>query len=166
MHTFPDAQAWQRDRTRFNHDWLMVSFLTFLQAWRDDLDAAGNGARLAPEAELHLQYWAQQHGRLLNLLADAEWALGPASQQQHAAHGSGLLSARDALLDHAHAVWSERSGIRTRLLDLHGVAAEADALVRLLLLREPAQAAGATLYRLCLQISRGLSALPSAGYMS
>jgi hypothetical protein len=164
--TYPDVQAWQRDRIRFNHDWLMVSFLTFLQAWREDLDAAGGGAGLAPEAALHLQQWVQHRDGLLNLLAVAEWALGPLGQQHASADDDAPLSAHDTLLSHAHAVWCERSGIGARLAELRAVASEADELVWRLLQHLPVQEAGSALYRLCLQVSRGLSGLPSAGYLA
>ena len=159
--THTDSRAWHDERARFNHDWLMVSFLTFIQAWGPELDRAGEGAMLPHDVEVDLRDWQQYRPRLDALLGGADSALGPAAHFE--ALGVPLsLDAQRYLLDGARALWRERSGIVNLLEAIRVDAAQVDTVVEQLLDRMPVDAAGIRLYETCLRISQNLSSLPSA----
>jgi|APMI01.1.fsa_nt_gi hypothetical protein len=152
--------AWHRERSHLNHDWLTVSFLTFVQAWRDELDRVGGGDPLPVTAVPYLEDWGQYRPRLEALIAHAADALGPA----HALANDPTLSdaARQLVVQAAHAAWQQSSGVTELVERLQSRVAQTDALVLCLLSGGQVPNAGTLLYDNGVAISRGLSALRSA----
>jgi hypothetical protein len=153
------AHAWNKERARINHDWLRVSFLTFLQAWRSELDQDGEAGGLSAELTKQLAEWNRRRPQLDALLADAEYALSPARGQENELLLNFPPADRARLLAAGHEEWLQHSGIQ-RKLKLTQVAADAvDDLVNALLKGAPVSMAGTRLYGACCKVSDQLSAL-------
>lgn len=151
---------WYQERARLHHDWLTVSFLTFVQAWQVELDRAGEGSALPDEVSSQLKHWTHHKPRLDALLAGAAKALGPGSTSVLA----GLPPQEvEAAIATVHRMWLEQSGTGGLIARLQGAVSDADALVNGLLAQRLVPSAGRRLYECCVTVSRGLSALRPAG---
>lgn len=155
--------AWNDERARYNHDWLQVSFLTFLQAWKEEIDSAGKDGNLPIGLGQKLGDWGAHRQQLDLLLGEAIRLLSPARFVE--APPLDRLSERQRvwLTQVVQGVWSEQSAIASALADLAAMANEVDGLVVSLCSRQAVESAGARLYELCGRISRALSSLPITG---
>ncbi len=155
-----NPDGWHRERARLNHDWLIVSFMTFLQAWRCELDRVVRDSQLPNELVSSLNEWKGQRDRLSRLLNDAENALGPIGKAI-SLRGEAWSNENKEVVSSAHSVWLTASNFRAKLSDLRNDVLMVDKLVDELTCGTRTKAgAGSELYALCLRISQGLSSLP------
>lgn len=160
---FISFAAWNNERARFNHDWLQVSFLTFLQAWHEEIDSAGKDRNMPADLDQKLRDWSAHRPQLDLLLREAKRLLSPARLVEAPPLDSLPERQRAWLAEVVEAVWSEQSGVALAVADLTAMANEVDGLVEAVCTRQPAERAGARLYESCRRISHALSSLPSAG---
>ena len=155
-----NRSSWAAERARLNHDWLIVSFMTFLLAWRDDLDSFDTSKEMRDEIRFHFKDWQLHHKQLRNLISRAQQVLGPLGQ-----FDSDQLNPDDKSLkqfiESAHASWMESSNISKRVTDLTNAVESANSIIEGYFNGSATVSGGTELYKLCLLISRGLSGLPS-----
>lgn len=156
-------EVWENERARFNHDWLQVSFLTFLQAWHEEIDTAGNDCNMPADLDQKLRDWSAHRPQLDLLLKEAKRLLSPARLVEAPPLDSLPERQRVWLAEVVEAVWSEQSGVASVVEDLSAMANEVDGLVESVCARKHAERAGVRLYESCRRISHALSSLPSAG---
>jgi hypothetical protein len=157
--TASDAAKWHARRARLNHDWLRVKFLTFVQAWQQELDRHGEAGDLEEPLRSQLAQWRQSRVGLEELLAAAEDALSPANLEDDVTPADLSDEEKRELRVATHAEWIEQSGIRDRLASVREDAAAVDSLVAQLLTGEPIPQAGTRLYEMACKVSDGLSSL-------
>ncbi len=160
---FSSFATWNNERARFNHDWLQVRFLTFLQAWQEELDAAGKDCNLTTDLLQGLGDWYAHRPQLERLLDDAKCLLSPARLVEVPPLDSLPEPQRAWLTEVVDAAWLEKSGIGSAVEDLSTMAKEVDGLVENLNSRQSVENAGAKLYATCKRFSHALSSLPTAG---
>lgn len=157
------SEDWNDERARFNHDWFQVRFLTFLQAWQEELDAAGKDGNLTEDLLQGLGDWKAHRPQLERLLADAKCLLSPARLVEVPPLDSLPEPQRAWLAEVVDAAWLEKSGIGSAVEDLATMAKEVDGLLENLSARQSVENAGAKLYATCKRLSHALSSLPTAG---
>jgi hypothetical protein len=153
------SDSWNARRARLNHDWLRVKFLTFLQAWRRELDQGGELGQLSEQIRLQLAEWTQRRDGLEDLLASAEDALSPANSEDDMLPTMLSPEERNRIRAATHAEWIQQSGIQERLRFARDSATEIDALVTSLLGGELVSLAGTRLYEAGCRFSDRLSSL-------
>lgn len=160
---FNSCADWENERARFNHDWFQVRFLTFLQAWQEEINAAGKDGNLSAELLQGLGDWEAHRPQLERLLADAKCLLSPARLVEIPPLDSLPEQQRAWLAKVVDAAWLEKSGIGAAVEDLSTMAKEVDGLVETLSSRQSLENAGIRLYGTCRRLSHTLSLLPTAG---
>lgn len=151
---------WLERRARFNHDWLQVSFLTFLQAWHVELDVYGSTADLPVDIRTVLGEWVVRRPVLDLLIRYAEQLLGPGKVLDEFPLNELPYDQRLWLLDEVGKLWREASGFRLLIGDLEATATSVDEVIGNLLADHPCLHAGTRLYAKCQTVSRLLTALP------
>lgn len=160
---FNSLADWENERSRFNHDWFQVRFLTFLQAWQEELDVAWKDGNMPPDLLQGLGDWEAHRPQLELLLVNAKCLLSPARLVEMPPLDSLPVQRRAWLAGVVDAVWLEKSGIGSAMENLVTMTKEVDGLVGSLKSRQPTESAGTKLYETCRRLSHALSSLPTAG---
>lgn len=154
---------WENERARFNHDWLQVRYLTFLQAWQEEIDAAGKDGNLPAGLLLGLGDWKAHRQQLEGLITDAKCLLSPARLVEIPPLDSLPEPQREWLAEVVDSVWLQKSGIASAVEELSTMAQEVDGVLEALSSRQSVENAGAKLYGTCRRLSHALSSLSTAG---
>ncbi len=154
-----DARSWDERRSTVNHDWLLNKFLTFLLAWRTELDRVSESAPLPREVKKQLAGWQRRRSELTTLLGDAEQALSPARVIEDSFLSGLSAEARGQVRVDAHECWLKQSGIVESLEQIGVYAQTVDVLVDQVLAGEHVNGAGTRIYEAVVKLSHGLSSL-------